>query len=152
MNMEELKGRLLEALPRWADSRIEELAKGNPSLAIASVYMKRAAHNLAACHGESLGRKLDGMALFIADENGNVNADTLLEDMLEMLRLLPRQEMSLGLVSGHIGEGTIDISLPDNILTTLLFGSKRTVSIGVDDLRELKEMMACPGTEAGLRE
>lgn len=152
MNMEELKGRLLEALPRWADSRIEELAKGNPSLAIASVYMKRAAHNLAAIHGDAIGRKLDVVSLLIADEKGNVDADTLLEDMLQMLQSLPRQEMSLGLVSGHIGDGTIDISLPDSILTTLLFGSKRTVSIGVDDIRELRKMLTCPAEEAGLEE
>ena len=42
MKIEELKEKLLASVGLWADARIDDLVKGNPMLAIPSLYMKRA--------------------------------------------------------------------------------------------------------------
>ena len=54
MNITELKEKLLESVDVWADARIDDMVKANPMLAIPSVYMKRAAHNIISKNKEQL--------------------------------------------------------------------------------------------------
>ena len=58
MNVTELKEKLLTSLDLWADARISDMVKENPALAIPSVYMKRASHNIIAKHKDSWGKAL----------------------------------------------------------------------------------------------
>lgn len=141
MKIEELKEKFLTSIDLWADARIDDLAKGNPMLAIPSVYMKRAARNVIARKKDNWGKQMDNIALFLADESGEINADTVFEDMKQMLKAIEDYHFDLGIVHGHIDGGTIYIDLPDNIVTTLLFGSKKSVGIGDDDLTELKNLI-----------
>lgn len=141
MKIEELKEKLLTSVDLWADARIGDLVKGNPMLAIPSVYMKRAAHNVIARKKDVWGKQMDNAALFITDENGEINADTIFEDIKQMLKTIEGYHFDLGILHGHIDGGTIFIDLPDNIATTLLFGSKKSVGIGESDLTELKNLI-----------
>lgn len=86
MNVTELKEKLLTSLDLWADARISDMVKENPALAIPSVYMKRASHNIIAKHKDSWGKSIDNATLFIADEDGNIDANTIFEDMMQMLK------------------------------------------------------------------
>lgn len=139
MNIPELKEKLLTSIDLWADARIDDMAKGNPMLA--SVYMKRAAHNIISINKEKLGKTIDNAALFIGDENGDINIDTIFDDAMQMLKAVEDYHFELGFISGRIDEGTLYIDLPDNVLTTLLFGSKKSISLGVDDFTELKNLL-----------
>ena len=65
MNVTELKEKLLTSLDLWADARISDMVKENPALAIPSVYMKRASHNIIAKHKDSWGKSIDNATLFI---------------------------------------------------------------------------------------
>ena len=58
MNVTELKEKLLTSLDLWADARISDMVKENPALAIPSVYMKRASHNIIAKHKDSWGKSI----------------------------------------------------------------------------------------------
>lgn len=58
MNLQKLKERLAPSIETWIDARIDDMIKGNPSLAIPSVYMKRAAHNIVCRNKENGKRKL----------------------------------------------------------------------------------------------
>ena len=117
------------------------MVKGSPMLAIPSVYMKRAAHNMIARKKDAWGKQLDTASLFVADENGEINADTIFEDLTQMLKSIEDYHFDLGILHGHIDNGTIFIDLPDNIVTTLLFGSKKSIGIGEGDLTELKNLI-----------
>lgn len=141
MKIEELKEKLLTSIDLWTDARIDDLAKGNPMLAIPSVYMKRAAHNMIARKKDAWGEQMDTAALFLADENGEINADTVFEDMKQMLKAIEDYHFDLGALHGHIDGGKIFVDLPDNMMTTLLFGSKKSVGIGGEDLMELKSLV-----------
>lgn len=44
-------------------------------------------------------------------------------------------------VFGSLGGGTLSIDLPDNIITTILFGSKKIINFTKDDFQELKSLV-----------
>ena len=141
MNVTELKEKLLTSLDLWADARISDMVNGNPALAIPSVYMKRASHNIIAKNKDSLGKSIDGATLFIADENGNIDADTIFTDLMQMLESISNYEFDLGFIKGRIDGGTLSIDLPDNIITNILFGSKKSISFTKTDFDELKSLI-----------
>ena len=141
MNVTELKEKLLTSLDLWADARISDMVKENPALAIPSVYMKRASHNIIAKNKDSLGKSIDNATLFIADENGNIDADTIFTDLMQMLESISNYEFDIGFVKGRIDGGTLSIDLPDNIITNILFGSKKSISFTKTDFDELKSLI-----------
>lgn len=141
MNVTELKEKLLTSLDLWADARISDMVKENPALAIPSVYMKRASHNIIAKHKDSWGKSIDNATLFIADENGNIDADTIFTDLIQMLESISNYEFDLGFVKGRIDGGILTIDLPDNIITNILFGSKKSISFTKTDFDELKSLI-----------
>ena len=141
MNVTELKEKLLTSLDLWADARISDMVKENPALAIPSVYMKRASHNIIAKNKDSLGKSIDNATLFIADENGNIDADTIFTDLMQMLESISNYEFDLGFIKGRIDGGTLSIDLPDNIITNILFGSKKSISFTKTDFDELKSLI-----------
>lgn len=141
MNIPELKEKLLTSLDLWAEARISDMVKDNPALAIPSVYMKRAAHNVIAKNKENWGKSIDNATLFIADENGNIDADTIFSDLMQMLENISNYEFDFGFVKGRIDGGTLSIDLPDNIITTILFGSKKSISFTKTDFEELKSLI-----------
>lgn len=141
MNVTELKEKLLTSLDLWADARISDMVKENPALAIPSVYMKRASHNIIAKHKDSWGKSIDNATLFIADENGNIDTDTIFSDLMQMLENISDYEFDLGFIKGRIDDGVIAIDLPDNIITTILFGNKKSISFAKEDFKELKSLI-----------
>lgn len=141
MNVTELKAKLLTSLDLWADARISDMVKENPALAIPSVYMKRASHNIIAKHKDSWGKSIDNATLFIADEDGNIDADTIFSDLMQMLENISNYEFDLGFIKGRIDGGALVVDLPDNIITTILFGSKKSISFTKDDFEELRSLI-----------
>lgn len=141
MNVTELKEKLLTSLDLWADARISDMVKENPALAIPSAYMKRASHNIIAKNKDSWGKSIDNATLFIADENGNIDADTIFTDLMQMLESISNYEFDLGFVKGRIDGGILTIDLPDNIITNILFGSKKSISFTKTDFDELKSLI-----------
>ena len=141
MNVTELKEKLLTSLDLWADARISDMVKETPALAIPSVYMKRASHNIIAKNKDSLGKSIDNATLFIADENGNIDADTIFTDLMQMLESISNYEFDIGFIKGRIDGGTLSIDLPDNIITNILFGSKKSISFTKTDFDELKSLI-----------
>ena len=109
MNVTELKEKLLTSLDLWADARISEMVKENPALAIPSVYMKRASHNIIAKHKDSLGKSIDNATLFIADEDGNIDANTIFEDMMQMLENISNYEFDFGFINATFDKSEIKL-------------------------------------------
>ena len=141
MNVTELKEKLLESVDVWADARIDDMVKGNPMLAIPSVYMKRAAHNIISKNKDKWDKSIDKATLFIADENGNIDADTIFTDAMQMLKVVENYHFDFGIIHGHIDNGTISIDLPDNPFIAILFGSKRSINFTEEDFVELKDLI-----------
>lgn len=141
MNITELKEKLLESVDVWADARIDDMVKGNPMLAIPSVYMKRAARNIISKNKDKWDKSIDNATLFLADENGNIDADTIFTDAMQMLKVVENYHFDFGVIHGHIDNGTISIDLPDNPFIAILFGSKRSINFTEEDFVELKDLI-----------
>lgn len=141
MNVTELKEKLLESVDVWADARIDDMVKASPILAIPSVYMKRAAHNIISKNKDKWGKSIDNATLFIADENGEIDADTIFADMMQMLKSVNDYHFDFGIIHGKIDNGVVSINLPDNPFVAILFGSKRSINFTEEDFVELKELI-----------
>lgn len=140
MNLQELKERLAPSIEKWIDARIDDMIKGNPSLAIPSVYMKRAAHNIVSRNKEKWEEKIDNLSLFIANEDGVVDAESVFEDAMQILKTMEKKPFDIGFLHGTIGEGCISIDMPDGVISALLFGSNKSIAITIDDIAELKKI------------
>jgi len=141
LKIEEMKDRLLRSIGTWADSRIDEFAESHPRLKIASVYMKRGVKNYLAREEQKLQGWIDDLALFLLDENGCIDVDMVFDDLLQMFESSDEIPFGSGLLQGTIGHGVIRFQLPDNPVSSLIFGSCGAIKITADDLRELKTML-----------
>ena len=84
---------------------------------------------------------VEHFVLRIIDENGNIDADTIFTDLMQMLESISNYEFDLGFVKGRINGGILTIDLPDNIITNILFGSKKSISFTKDDFEELRSLV-----------
>ena len=141
MNVTEFKEKLLESVDVWADARIDDMVKANPMLAIPSVYMKRAVHNIISKNKDKWDKSIGNATLFLADENGNIDANTIFEDMMQMLKSVEDYKFDVGFIHGHIDKGVVSIDLSDGIATAIIFGSKRSINFTEEDFVELKDLI-----------
>lgn len=141
MNIPTLKEKFLSSIDAWLRERVDDMVSGNPSLALPSVYIKRGCHNLISKYEGKIDEGMDNIALFLADEEGNVNVDTVFSDVMELFKGMEESSFDLGIMKGVIGKGKVSISLPENILTNIIFGSKKTLTFTEDDFLELKNLL-----------
>lgn len=142
MKVEALKEKFLDNIELWLEERIDEMLKDNPALAIPSVYMKRGCHNILKRYKDNIGDSIDKASLFLADEEGNIDANTLFEDALGVFKGMEESPFDIGFIKGTVGKGKVAINLPDNnIFINILFGSKKTITFDCDDFLELKTLL-----------
>lgn len=149
MKIEELKNRLLDSIGEWIEERIDTLATDHPSVAPASVYLKRGAHNYFNRERERIDNMLGQAEMFIADESGDVNVDTLFDDLVAMFKKIEERPFHAGPLHGQLGKGAVSINIPDNFVCTLLFGDCGKIRITAEDFMELKNMVSdCMRTDS----
>lgn len=136
----DLKNKTIDSLEVWIDGRIDDFVAQNPNLKIASVYMKRGAKNYLARERGKIENVIDNAALFICDEQGNIDTDMLFKDMMTMFREMDETPFGKGLVQGTVGKGIIRLKLPDNPIFNLMFGNTGAIKITEADFLELKEL------------
>ena len=141
MNIPTLKEKMLSSLDTWFKGRIDEMVSDNPTLALSSVYIKRGCHNILNKYEGKISQSIDNAALFLADENGDINTNTLFADVMELFKGLEDNNFDIGLVQGVVGKGRISITLPDNIFTNIIFGNKKTITFNENDFLELKALL-----------
>lgn len=141
MNIGTLKERFLNSIDLWLEERVGDMLKGNPAMAIPSVYIKRGCHNIIKRYKKNIGDGMDIAALFFADDDNNIDANTLFTDGMNLLKQMEETSFDLGIMEGTMGKGKVSLTLPDNILTNLIFGNKKTLTFNEDDLLELKALL-----------
>lgn len=140
MNIPTLKEKMLSSLDTWLKRRVDEMVSDNPALSLPSVYIKRGCHNILNKYEGKISQSIDNAALFLADENGDINTNTLFTDAMEIFKGLEDNTFDIGLVQGVVGKGRISITLPDNIFTNIIFGNKKTITFNENDFLELKSL------------
>lgn len=141
MNIPTLKDKILDSLDLWLEERIDDMIKDNTSLAIPSVYLKRGCHNIINKYEGKICEGIDNAALFLTDENGNIDAKTVFEDIMKIFSSMEETSFDLGIIKGIVGKGKLSLTLPDNILTNIVFGSNKAITFNEDDFLELKDLL-----------
>lgn len=141
MNIEKLKNSILDSIGEWIEERIDTLAMEHPQIATGTVYLKRGAHNYFFKERKRIDEMIRQIEMFIADENGDVNVETLFNDFISMFKEIEERPFNAGPLRGKLGKGAVCIDIPDNFVCTLLFGDCNTIRITTDDLMELKNMV-----------
>ena len=135
-NIDAFKTYMLGGLHRWLDSMVNELCDGNRMPMALAPYLKRGINNAMHRCDAKLQSYIDTAAMFIADENGNIDSRNFITDMVQMFRSMPQRGTQIGGMRITYGEGTIEAQLPDNWLTRML-GDVGTIRITAEDIDRL---------------
>lgn len=135
-NIDAFKTDILGGLHRWLDSMVNELCDGNRMPMALAPYLKRGINNAMIRYDAKLQSYIDTAAMFIADENGNIDSRNFITDMVQMFRSMPQRGTQIGGMRITYGEGTIEAQLPDNWLTRML-GDVGTIRITAEDIDRL---------------
>lgn len=133
---------LTRSVRTWAESKIDELCATRPRLKAASVYLKRGLNNWLDREESKVSEMVDTLALFAADKDGNIDADTLIEDAVNIFREMDMNYTEMGAFAVEYGKGAVTIHIPHNLFLDMIFGDLGQVKITADDLLELKALMA----------
>ncbi len=136
-----LTGDLKTAVRKWANSKIDELSASRPQLKAASVYLKRGLSNYLEREDKRIKSMVDGIALFIADKNGNINTDMLIDDAVTMFKEMDVMHAEIGAFNIEYGKGAVTINIPHNFLLDMIFGDLGKITITADDLLEIKTLI-----------
>lgn len=137
-----LTDNLKVAVKEWANGKIDELAAGRPKLKAASVYLKRGLDNWMEREDKRINSMVDGITLFVADKDGNIDTDTLIDDAVAMFKEMDVNFSEIGMFSIEYGKGAVKINIPHNIFFDMIFGDLGQIRITADDLLEIKQMIA----------
>lgn len=126
----------------WAENKIDELCETRPRLKAASVYLKRGLNNWLDREEKQVDDMVDTLALFVADSEGKIDADMLIDDAVKMFREMDKNFFELGAFNIEYGKGEVIIHIPHNVFLDLIFGDLGQIKISADDLLELKNLMS----------
>lgn len=137
-----LTGNIKAAIKNWANGKIDELAADRPKLKAASVYLKRGLSNYMEREDKRINSMVEGISLFIADKDGNIDTDTLIDDAVTMFKEMDINFAEIGVFGIEYGKGAVTINIPHNIFFDMIFGDLGQVKITADDLLEIKQMIS----------
>ncbi len=136
----EFKKEFIASIEDWAGSRIDSLTSQNPRLKTTSIYLKNGVHNYLIRQSDKIDSFIDSMMLFVGDGTGNIDVETVFNDILSMFNNMEELPFDFEFLQGTIGKGLIRIELPDNMFTKLLFGDTHALRIIGEDIIDLKKM------------
>lgn len=142
MEFSRLKSVFLDNVKEWSNNMVDNLVNNHPHLKVASPYLKRGIKNMIAQEDRRINQALESVALFVCDEDGNIDVNGLFDDVLGLFRDMEESPWALGVIKGTIGKGKIRISVPNNVLTSVLFGDTGAVVVTADDIMELKRLIS----------
>lgn len=136
-----LTGDLKAAVRKWAYGKIDELSASRPRLKAASVYLKRGLNNYMEREDRRINSMVDGLALFVADKDGKIDTDMLIDDAVAMFREMDVACAEIGSFGIEYGKGAVIINIPHNVFLDMIFGDLGQIRITAEDLLEIKQLM-----------
>lgn len=128
------KGAVKDAVVSWGNKKIEELFKGRPI----EQFAKKGLRNIIAREDEKINRYVDNAFLFLADETGAVDSDTVIDDVCAMFVNMKETTYPMGPVNLKVGGGEVAVNLPHNFLLDMMTGGMGVIKFTKEDFLELK--------------
>ena len=136
-----LKGDIKTALMQWSESKLNSLCMAHPQLKPMSVYLRRGLTNYIDRIDDKVDSAVDMLLLFVADKNGNIDTDMLINDAVEMFKLTDVHEAKIGIFDLTYGAGEVVLSLPHNPVLDIFVGDLGVIKLTADDLLELRNYL-----------
>lgn len=130
-----------KAVRAWGEKKIDELCVTQPKMKAASVYLKRGLNNWLDREEQQVDEMVNTLSLFVADKEGNIDTDTLVNDTVNIFREMDVNYTELGYFGVEYGKGVVTIHIPHNVLLDMIFGELGQIRITADDLLEVKQLM-----------
>lgn len=128
------KGNLKTAFQMWSSDIVDELL----SSPVRRRNIKRYIENWLDFQDERINKLLDNVVLIGLDKEGNINSDLIVEEMAALFKEFDYHSSVWG-CDIDISNGKAVISLPDNMVSYLLFGNKSGFSFSEQDIMKLKD-------------
>lgn len=130
------KGNLKTAVQMWSSDLVDELFVSP----VRRRNVKRFISNWLDFQEERINKWLDNVVLVGLDKDGNINSDLIVEETAALFKEFDYHTTLWG-CNIDISSGKAVVSLPDNMMTYLLFGNKSGFSFSEQDILKLKDYL-----------
>lgn len=135
-DINQFKGDLKTAIQSWGNSKIDELFKNS----ISRTFAKNGLNNMLNRYDASMNKGIDMLWMFIADENGVVDSDVLVDNVIAMLKEMDLKEYNIMGLNMIVGKGEVAIEMPNNIFFDMLVGCSK-IRFTSNDINEFKNLL-----------
>ena len=136
-DIHEFKGQMKSTLQQWGNGKIDKLLGNKPQMA---AFVKNGLNNIMARMDDKLNKYIDGLVLFVGNEKGEIDTDTMVDMVAEMFKEMEVKKYEFEMFSVLVGGGNVVLYFPQNFMIDMLFGSSGKITFTTNDLLELKEM------------
>ncbi|MCM1555886.1 MAG: hypothetical protein NC048_10410 [Bacteroides sp.] len=144
MKAQDIKNRIDPALDRWAEYLVDSLSASTPLPPAAKNFLKKGAKNLAERHREQIHQYIDRGMLFLADKDGEVNLDTVMCDMLSLVKESKPTVINFDMGTLKMGGGNI-LRVEFGKVASMLLGGMSAFSLNEDDFKALVRLVDSEG-------
>lgn len=137
-DVNQFKGELKSAFQQWGESKIDELFAER---AAARTFMKNGLNNMMHRFDNRVNSYIDTFFLFVADENGTVDSDTMIDTLAVLFKEMKERKYPMGMVDVTVGNGQLSIDLPHNIFLEMLVGDLGKVKFTTEDIKDFKNYL-----------
>ena len=130
------KGNLKTAVQMWSSDLVDELFVSP----VRRRNVKRFISNWLDFQDERINKWLDNVVLVGLDKDGNINSDLIVEEAAALFKEFDYHTTLWG-CNIEISNGKAVVSLPDNMMTYLLFGNKSGFSFSEQYILKLKDYL-----------
>ena len=135
-DINQFKGELKTAIQSWGNSKIDELFKNS----ISRTFAKNGLNNMLNRYDASMNKGIDMLWMFIADENGVVDSDVMVDNVIAMLKEMDLKEYNIMGLNMIVGKGEVAVEMPNNIFFDMLVGCSK-IRFTSNDINEFKNLL-----------
>ena len=132
------KGKAKDAMLAWAGEQIDQLL---PNRVAARTMLKNAAANLVERFDHKINQGVDAAFLMLGDAQGNIDSDSLVDLVCDMLKEMQPTDYSVGPIAATVGRGEICLQFPGGLVSDLIIGGLGGARITTADIQKIKTLI-----------
>jgi hypothetical protein len=131
------KGQIKDNILKWAEQQIDQML---PNKVAARAMLKNMAGNVLARFDHKIDQGVDALFLMFGDTKGNIDSDTVVDFVCDMLKEMPPTDYAIGSVGATVGKGEIRVQFPRNVFSDLIVGDLGGVKFTTADIQQIKNL------------
>lgn len=138
-DLNRFKGEIKTALQKWGNMQIEAIIPNHPTMRFVA---KNWLNNFLTRHDATANRWIDNIFMAVANEEGKVDSDVLIDTAVGIFKeVQPFEYMLGGGFSVEVGGGEVALNLPRNMLMDALVGDFGRIRFTSEDILEFKNLL-----------